>query len=92
MPCADTEAMQAHLDEISRRVARRSHAVPLFDGAGWHTTDKLNIPKNMTLIFPPSRSPELNPVENIRQFLRANWLANRVFETCDDIIEAAYDA
>ncbi len=59
MPCADTEAMQAHLDEISRRVARRSHAVPLFDGAGWHTTDKLNIPKNMTLIFPPSRSPEL---------------------------------
>ncbi len=46
----------------------------------------------MTLIFLPSRSPELNPVENIWQYLRANWLSNRVFETYDDIIEAACDA
>ena len=92
MPYADTEAMQAHLDEISSRVARGAHAVLLLDRAGWHTTDKLNIPKNMTLIFLPSRSPELNPVENIWQYLRANWLSNRVFETYDDIIEAACDA
>ena len=33
----------------------------------------------------PSRSPELNPVENIWQYLRANWLSNRVFETYDAI-------
>ena len=81
-----------HLDEVSRRVARGAHAVLLLDRAGWHTTDKLNIPKNMTLIFLPSRSPELNPVENIWQYLRANWLSNRVFETYDDIIDAACDA
>lgn len=64
MPYADTEAMQMHLDEISHRVARGAHAVLLLDRAGWHTTAKLDIPKNMTLIFLPSRSPELNPVEN----------------------------
>lgn len=92
MPYADTEAMQAHLDEISRRVARGAHAVLLLDRAGWHTTDKLNIPKNLTLIFLPSRSPELNPVENVWQYLRANWLSNRVFETYDDIIDAACEA
>ena len=92
MPYADTEAMQMHVDEISCRVARGSHAVLLLDRAGWHTTDKLNIPKNMTLIFLPSRSPELNPVENVWQYLRANWLANRVFETYDDIIDAACEA
>ena len=92
MPYADTEAMQMHIDEISRRVARGSHAVLLLDRAGWHTTDKLNIPENMTLIFLPSRAPELNPVENIWQYLRANWLSNRVFETYDEIIEAACDA
>ena len=49
-------------------------------------------PKNITLILLPSRAPELNPVENIWQYLRANLLSNRVFETYDDIIEAACDA
>jgi hypothetical protein len=34
----------------------------------------------------------LNPVENIWQFLRGNWLSNLVFETYDDIIDAACDA
>ena len=92
LPYADTEAMQMHVDEISRRVARGAHAVLLLDRAGWHTTAKLNIPKNMTMIFLPSRSPELNPVENIWQYLRANWLSNRVFETYDDIIDATCDA
>jgi hypothetical protein len=92
MPYADTPAMQAHLDEISRKVARGAHAALLLDRAGWHTTDKLAIPRNITLILLPSRSPELNPVENIWQYLRANWLSNRVFEGYDDIIDAACDA
>ena len=92
MPYADTEAMQFHLDEISQTVAKGAHAVLLLDRAGWHTTDKLAIPKNMTLILLPSRSPELNPVENIWQYLRANWLSNRVFETYEEICDAACDA
>jgi transposase len=74
LPFADTVAMQLHLDEISRHVAKGAHAVLLLDRAGWHTTGKLNMPKNITPIFLPSRSPELNPVENIWQYLRANWL------------------
>jgi len=31
-------------------------------------------------------------IENIWQYLRANWLSNRVFEGYDDIIDAACDA
>ena len=50
------------------------------------------MPDNITPIFLPSRAPELNPVENIWQYLRANWLSNRVFETYLEIIEAACDA
>jgi putative transposase len=92
MPYADTEAMQFHLDEISRTVARGAHAVLLLDRAGWHTTGNLTIPKNMTLIFLPSRAPELNPVENVWQFLRQTWLSNCVFDTYEAIIEAACDA
>jgi transposase len=84
--------MQLHLDEISRMVARGVNAVLLLDRAGWHTTANLNVPKNITLIFLPSRSPELNPVEQIWQYIRANWLSNRVFDTYDEIIDAACDA
>jgi transposase len=37
----------------------------------------------------PSRAPELNPVENVWQYLRQNWLSNTVFENYDAIIDAA---
>src|SRR6185436_15583560 len=89
MPYADSEAMQLHLVEVSSRVRRGAHAVLLLDRAGWHTTRRLVVPKNITLVFLPSRAPELNPVENIWQYLRQNWLSNRVFETYETIIEAA---
>ncbi|MFN7322422.1 MAG: IS630 family transposase [Methylobacterium sp.] len=92
LPFADTEAMQLHIDEIALHVAKGAHAVLLLDRAGWHTTGNLAWPKNVTPILLPSRSPELNPVEQVWQFLRANFLSNRAFETYDDIIDAASDA
>lgn len=64
----------------------------LLDRAGWHTTTSLVVPRNITLIFLPSRAPELNPVENIWQYMRANWLSNRIFESYEDIIDAACEA
>ena len=92
LPRANTGAMQMHLDEISRNVAARAHAVVLMDRAGWHRTDKLRLPKNLSIILLPSRSPELNPVENIWQYLRQNWLSNRVFESYDDILDTGCEA
>ena len=83
MPWCDTEAMQAHLAEISGTVDPGAHAVLMVDQAGWHLSPKLNIPDNITLLPLPPRSPELNPVENIWQYLRDNWLSNRVFNSYD---------
>jgi len=62
------------------------------DRAGWHVTEKLKVAKNLTILFLPSRSPELNPVENIWQYLRQNWLSNRVFDDYDAILDAGCDA
>jgi len=84
--------MQLHLDEISSRVAAGARAILLLDRAGWHTTGNLDMPANITPIFLPSRAPELNPVENVWQYMRANWLSNRVFENYDAIIDAACEA
>ena len=89
LPSADTEAMQLHLKEISCHVAEGAHAVLILDRAGWHTTGKLDVPDNITPIFLPSRAPELNPVENVWQYLRQNWLSNTVFENYDAIVDAA---
>ena len=84
--------MQLHLDEISRNGAHGAHAALLLDRAGWHTTSKLGMPENITPIFLPSRAPELNPVENVWQYLRQNWLSNTVFESYDAIVDAACNA
>jgi hypothetical protein len=91
-PYADASATQFHLDEISRCVANGAHAILLLHCAGWRTTARLNMPTNIIPIFPPSRPPERNPVENIWQYLRANWPSNRAFDTYDDIIDAVCDA
>ncbi len=86
MPYANTDAMSAHLAEIGRRVSPGAHAIVVLDGAGWHSSGNLAVPANVTLLALPPYSPELNPIENIWQFLRQNHLANRVFESYDSIV------
>jgi transposase len=87
MPRCNTAAMTAHLAEISRAVATDAHAVVILDQAGWHTAKALKVPDNITLMPLPPRSPELNPTENIWQFMRDNWLSNRVFRSYEDILD-----
>src|SRR6266853_1706180 len=87
LPRCNTAAMALHLAEISQMVTPGAHAVVLLDQAGWHLSAKLNVPANLTLMPLPPKSPELNPVENIWQFIRDNWLSNRVFRSYDDILE-----
>ena len=89
LPYADADMMQVRLDEISSNVAEGAHAVLILDRAGWHTTGKLDVPGKLTTIFLPSRAPELNPAENVRQYLRKNWLSNTFFENYDAIVDAA---
>ena len=84
----NTAAMNAHLAEIARTVEPGVHASLVLDGAGWHSSKTLAVPDNISLLPLPPYSPELNPVENLWQFLRANWLAISVFDTCPAIVDA----
>lgn len=85
--------MNLHLQEISRQVTPGAHAVIVLDGAGWHQTGgKLRIPDNISLLHLPPYSPELNPQENVWQYLRQNYLANRVYESYEAIVEACCQA
>lgn len=76
-----------HLEEIAFHVAHGAHAVILLDQAGWHGSGELVVPPNIALMPLPPRCPELNPVENVWQFMRDNWLSNRIFKSYDDIVD-----
>jgi hypothetical protein len=92
LPRCDTQAMSLHLAEVAQAVAPGAHGVLLMDRAGWHCTKDLVVPDNLTLVLLPARAPELNPVENIWQFLRENWLSSRVFASYRDIVDHCCDA
>ena len=92
LPFCNTDAMNLHLVEIARTVAPGAHGVLLVDQAGWHMTDALIIPDNISIIPLPAKCPELDPVENIWQFMRDNWLSNRVFGSYNEIVDHCCDA
>lgn len=89
MPYVNIEAMNLHLAEIAKEVPQNVHAVVIIDGAGWHIEGgELIVPENISLLRLPPYSPELNAQENIWQFLRQNFLAGRIFDTYEEIVDA----
>lgn len=92
LPECTTGMMQLHLDEISKNVEKKHHAILIMDRAGWHTTEALIIPKNITILPLPSYSPELNPMEQVWQKLKHGSLSNRVFKNYDEIVESCVQA
>ena len=45
-----TAAMDVFLAELSRAVPAGTHAALVLDGAGWHVSEGLSVPPNLTLI------------------------------------------
>ena len=84
--------MGLHLAEIATMVSPGRHAVLLLDQAAWHLSAALTVPPNITLLPLPPKCPELNVMENVWQFMRDNWLSNRVFATYDDIVAHCCEA
>ncbi len=87
LPACNTEAMNLHLAEIATEVAPSKHVILLLDQAGWHLSSRLIVPSNITILPLPAKCPELNPLENVWQFIRDNWLSNRVFKSYEDIVD-----
>ena len=92
-PSANTDMMNLHLAEISTQVAPGAHAVLVCDGAGWHQRGKNSqVPANITLLSLPPYCPELNPMENVWDYLRQNKLCSTVWESYDAIVDACRTA
>jgi transposase len=68
----------------TRGASRRSGRLAL--------SGRLVMPPNITLVPLPAKCPELNPQENVWQFLRDNWLSNRIFKSYDVVVDHCCEA
>ena len=96
LPEVSTKAMDLFLAELSRAIPAGAHAALVLDRAGWHVSEDLAVPANVTLVPLPPYSPELNPVERVWEHLRDRWLSHRVlaggYAAVLDAVCAAWNA
>jgi len=84
LPKVDTEHMNVFLSELSKEYPYDKIAL-IMDGAGWHKSKDLKVPKNIVIFYFPPYSPELNPVERLWLYIKSNILSNRIYEKLEDL-------
>lgn len=90
MPYCNTDCMNLFLQELSKKFAG-DYIVLVCDGARWHKSNTLKIPKNIKLVFIPPYTPEMNPIEQIWEELREKGFKNEVFQTLDKVVDRLCD-
>jgi transposase len=91
-PHVDTGTMNVHLAMLSDELGPGEHAVLVMDQAGWHKARALKVPDNITILYLPPYSPELNPVERLWSYLRSHYLSNRVYDDYRHLLDAGAHA
>jgi transposase len=87
LPQVSTAAMNAFLAGFAAALARDEHAVLVLDRAGWHRARKLGVPSNVTLIWLPPYSPQLNPVERLWWYLRERHLSHQLLDNYNVVVD-----
>ena len=84
MPTSNTACFQVFLDILSRKFARQDIFLVL-DGAPNHRCGDLAVPDNVSLLFLPPYSPELNPKENLWDEIREKIFKNYALKSIDAV-------
>jgi transposase len=88
LPNVNTQTMNIYLEELSKAYAD-CNLMLIMDQAGWHKSHRLKLPNNIQITYLPPYSPELNPVERLRNWLKKHVCRNRLFaceETLMDVL------
>ena len=83
LPNVNTDCMNVYLKELSKEI--KGDFILIMDGAGWHKSKNLIIPKNIQIILLPPYCPELNLVERLWRYIKDNTIKNKVFETLTEL-------
>lgn len=92
LPYFTTVGMNIFLEELSKKIPAGRHCVLVLDNASIHKSKYLVVPNNITVIFLPPYSPELNPMERAWLYIKQNWLSNSFFEDYDALLNKCCDA
>jgi transposase len=84
MPTSNTACFQAFLDVLAHKFARQDILLVL-DGAPNHRSGDLAVPGNITLLYLPPYSPELNPKENLWDEIREKIFKNYALKSIDAV-------
>ena len=82
--------MNLFLAGISQQFKQKKICI-IMDQAGWHKSKGLAIPSNITIIYLPPYSPELNPIERLWQHMKRHLLKNKIYETLQALEDAVCD-
>jgi transposase len=80
----NTNCMNVYLEELAKAYPR-DEILLVMDGAGWHRSKELIIPKNIEIVHLPPYSPELNPVERFWEHIKRHTIRNKVYSTLTEI-------
>ncbi len=89
----DAWCMQMFLEAVASKF-KGEYIAMIIDGTPNHRAKNLKVPNNMTLIFLPAYSPELNPKENIWDKIRKKIFKNYALKSmhkveqklCEDVL------
>lgn len=86
MPNCNTYNMNVFMKELSKEY-EKDIILLICDGASWHKSKGLKIPKNIKIIHIPPYTLEMNPIEQIWKQIRQMGFKNEVFKTLKDVMD-----
>jgi len=87
LPNVNTINMNVYLSGLSAYL-KGIKVILIMDQAGWHKSKELEKLDNITLIYLPPYSPELNPIEKLWEWLKKECIHNFFYNSLDDMEEA----
>lgn len=92
LPEVNTEMSALFFEAMSEQVGPERHAVVIVDGAGWHRPRCVAAVDNLTLLFLPPYSPQLNVIERLWRWIKERFVSNSVFETIEALVDQLCEA
>jgi transposase len=79
----DTTIFESYLKHFSK-YRPKEYKIVIIDNAGFHSTKNIEIPENIFLLRIPPYAPELNPCEQVWQYIK-NRYKNQRFENMETL-------
>jgi transposase len=84
LPYVNTQMMNLFLQQVSVEFADYFIILQV-DKAAWHRSNCLKVPENIRLVYQPSYSPQLMPVEHLWDEIKEKHFHNRIFKSLSQV-------